>query len=160
MLDVREYDHEIQTAAEAATLASVMDTTARALDAVLADRAELVGRRTLFVVKELLEAFESLRERSSDFAESPGQAGIIFKNRGISSGVGNLLGERDTDEGNGAKWRAMLDLSSSVAADDESVVVSDPEKCRELVRHLRRYADALTRASAETFADTQSSYRE
>lgn len=159
MLDVREYDHEIQNSAESAALAVVTDTTARAIEAVIQGRGDQLGRRTMFAVNELLETFVALREHSADILDESDSGGV-FKNRGITSGVGSLIGERQSSIVGGQGWSALLDLSTAVRIENNRLRVEDTEKGEALARLLRDLANFLTNRSAQTYAEIQPSYRE
>ena len=159
MLDVREYDHQIQDSAQSAALAVVTDTTARAIEAVIDGRRDQLGRRTMLAVRELLDTFNALREQAA-IVPKESAGGEVFKNRDITSGVGSLIGEEQSSAVGSRRWSDLLDLSTAVSVEGGRLLVKDITKGRRLADLLRDMANFLTNRSAQTYAETQTSYRE
>jgi hypothetical protein len=159
MLDVHDYDSLINDSARVAALAVVTDTTARAIQAVIDGRGDRLGRRTMFAVRELIQALTVLREQAPIQPSESG--GEVFKDEDITSGVGKLIGEEQSSGLDSHRWSALLDLSKAVSIDAAGqLVVDDIAKGQQLSQLLLDMGEVLTKRSANTYAESHSSYRE
>jgi hypothetical protein len=159
MLDVHEYDSLINDSARTAALAVVTDTTARAIQAVIQGRGNQLGRRTMFAVSELVQALTNLRDQAPVQPDDSG-ASEIFKNEDITSGVGRLIGEEQSSGLDSHGWSTLLGLSKVMTIDSEGqLVVDDADKGRQLANLLLTVGEVLTKRSAQTYAQSRSSYR-
>lgn len=158
MLDVREHDSLVNDSARAAALAVMSDTTALAIHAVLDGRSEVLGRRTMTAVTQLVQSLTTLREQPMI---EPGSHADVFKSEDITSGVGRLIGEEAPGRPGIAGWSDLLEFSKAIAIDSAgSLVINDADKARRLADMLKDLGAAANHQSAFTFARSRNSSSE
>jgi hypothetical protein len=134
------------------------DTTALAIRAALDGRQDVIGRRTMTAVTQLLRSLTTLREQPSDDPDQYGRD--VFKNEDITSGVGRFIGEEGPDK-HGIPRREVLELSRAIAVDAAGkLVINDVETASALADTLQDWATSLSKMSASTYAKSRNSSSE